>query len=313
MIIIGFLVLLPQFLYWHSISGNFLYYSYGDESFTNLFSPKFTSFWFAPLNGLFLYNPLYLLLVFSTIFSIFKRKTDGLIGLILFLLISYISASWHMYYFGCGFGARNIVEYSVAFAVPLGYLLRSIRSITAKVFFPLFIIFSIFINLHLSAKFERCFFGKDWDWHEYKHLLFSKKFKIKNDYELKGERYTNAVSGKRVRRVSPNSEFIEGIQFIQKEKSLVNIRHGRISFFINTESKQIKDAELIVSMQYEDKLVFYNSFSITNKIIKTDGWEKLTYDIHFPKYSLIETKVNIYIWNKSGDSFLIDLMEASFK
>jgi hypothetical protein len=313
MAMVGFLVLLPQFLYWHSISGNFFYYSYGDESFTHLFSPKFTSFWFAPLNGHFLYNPLYFLLIFAAIFFIFKKSIDAFIALILFLFISYISASWHMYYFGCGFGARNIVEYSVAFAVPLGYLLRSIRSLTAKVFFPLFIVFSIFINLHLSEKLERCFFGKDWDWHEYKHLLFSKKFEVKNDYELKGERFSNPVSGKKVRRVLPKEEYIEGIQFFQKDKSLVNVRNAQISFFINTESKYIKDAELVVSMQYESAIVFYKSFRLSDKIQQTDNWIELNYLINFPKYSLIENKVNIYFWNKSEDAFLIDLMKVTFK
>lgn len=313
MMVIGFVVLLPQLLYWYSISGNFFYYSYGDESFSNLLSPKLISFWFAPLNGLFTYNPLYFLLVFIVAFFTIKKNYNAGITMLLFLLISYISASWHMYYFGCGFGARNIVEYSVIFAIPLGKFLQLLRSKTAFVIFPLFIIFSIFINLRLSQKLERCFFGQDWDWHEYTHILFHNSFEMENQYEIYGDIHKNPISGERVKRVNNTDEYIEGISFFQKDECLVNVRMARISCYINTEYAILKGPMLVITMTQGKKIVYYQAFDISNKVKKTYGWEKVEYQAFFPKYSLLDNEIRIYFWNKAEDSFLIDNLQASFK
>lgn len=164
---IGFILLItPQLLYWKYLSGSFFTYTYAEESF-NFLNPKFLESWFSPMNGLILYSPLYLILVIASIYGIFKKHLNSYIVLAVFLIISYISASWWNWTFGCSFGGRNYVEYNAIFVLSLAFMFD--RILKSKLIFKikLFTILSvlIFYNLKLIYSFDECFFGQCcWDW-----------------------------------------------------------------------------------------------------------------------------------------------------
>ncbi|MFN5386007.1 MAG: hypothetical protein ACK5CO_04210 [Bacteroidota bacterium] len=68
------LFVFPQLLYNQFAYGHFFVNTYADESFLYLDSPKLAELWFSPLNGMFLYNPLLLIVVASSLHQIFKKK-----------------------------------------------------------------------------------------------------------------------------------------------------------------------------------------------------------------------------------------------
>lgn len=159
------LIVTPQLIYYKYLSGNWLYYSYGDETFTNLLNPVLIKFYFSTNNGLFFYNPFWLILIISTIWLLFtKHKRYAAIALILFILNSYLCASWHIWNFGCGYGARNFVEYAVLFSFPFAYILKELRTRWKIItIIAISIIFCI-INLVFVHNFDKCYFGSsDWD------------------------------------------------------------------------------------------------------------------------------------------------------
>jgi hypothetical protein len=203
-ILIVILVFLPQLLYWKYLTGSFIHYSYDNETFSNLLSPKLLLFWFSPNNGLFTYSPVWILFLIVTIYLAIQRNIWAFFALFLFLTTSYLSASWHIWTFGCGFGSRNLVEYTAVFALPVAlftdkYFLKFPYFNLKKVLIFCILIISIGVNFQLMKKYQGCFFGKnDWDWNYYAHLIRPWKYK----FEIKDAEILEANQEKHVLNIS---------------------------------------------------------------------------------------------------------------
>ena len=108
--ITAFITFLPQFLYWKYISGDWIIYSYGDESFKFWKEPKLFRVLFDAWNGWILYSPIVLL----PLYFLFKGRNSNQnyerAYLIIFALATYIFASWWAWWFGGAFGHRSYVE-----------------------------------------------------------------------------------------------------------------------------------------------------------------------------------------------------------
>lgn len=166
------LVMLPQLFYWKYLSGNLFLYTYNNEGFTNFFNPKILQLWFSTNNGLFLYNPMILL---SLIGLFFLRKTNSKFTYYLsgyFILISYIFSSWWSWSYGCSYGCRPYVEYYTLLSFPLCFCSEYILKSSSKKFFLLIIILLALWNLKLIFSYDGCWNFGDWDWSEFKNLLF---------------------------------------------------------------------------------------------------------------------------------------------
>ncbi len=168
----GFLTVLPQLIYWKYLSGSWIYDTYTGESFSNWQHPRLPAYFFAPHNGMLLYNPLFILIIAGIVLMIINHKTDGYITAIVFVLVSYLFSSWWMYYFGCGFASRNMVDYMPLFAIPLAWFFANIKNRTflnIGLFFAF--VFTLY-NLKMIYSYSLCWYGHgDWDWGEYLHLF----------------------------------------------------------------------------------------------------------------------------------------------
>ena len=167
-IVIGVtIIILPQLLYWKLAFGTVVSYSYQDEGF-NWTSPQLLSIWFSPNNGLFLYGSMYIIILYSLFVSTF-RNTSYWFYLILFVMISYITASWWVWSFGCSYGGRNFVEYLAVFSIPLGSFYHNTKN---KKLLSLIVLVVIILNLKLIYTFDDCYFGVgNWDWSFYWNLI----------------------------------------------------------------------------------------------------------------------------------------------
>lgn len=174
-IIVCALIWLPQLLYWKYSTGNFFSYSYGGEGF-NFLSPKLNYTWFSPINGLFLYTPMYVLIIFGMLAMIHKKVINGWLILILFCVISFVFSSWWDWSFGCSFGARSFVEYLSLFVLPVAYILSQYSKLRMykKVIVVTLVLGFVAFNLKVTYTYDSCFFGDEaWDWSEYRSLVFS--------------------------------------------------------------------------------------------------------------------------------------------
>jgi hypothetical protein len=183
----GFLVFLPQLFYWKYLSGSFMYYSYPGESFLNWKNPRIIALWFAPLNGLFLYSPLVLAFIAGIAMMIRRKVPNGIFTGVFFLLISYVFASWHSWFFGGSYGYRPFVEYYALFSLPFAFLLGSIpkmRNLFVRSCVVLFIFFSTYYSLSMIYNY-RWNTSSTWAWDD-----FLKHAEIARVYRWPGERYT---------------------------------------------------------------------------------------------------------------------------
>ncbi len=175
-------VFIPQFIYWEYSSGKILSYSYGNESFSNALSPKILEVLFSPNNGLFPYSLVSIFILIGIAIFWKSNKSLSLYSSFVFLLIVYITASWHDWRFGCGAGMRNMVEYYSLFSFPLAVTVNKFLTLNKPVIkLSIFALigFLVLVSFKVNYHFFGCYFSGMWDWTDYfKYLLYPLEYKI---------------------------------------------------------------------------------------------------------------------------------------
>lgn len=167
------LVFLPQLIYWKYLTGSWIHFSYAGEGFTNWRHPRIAEVLFSPVNGLFAYTPLALLMLAGIILMIARGKRNGWPVAAVFAVVTLAFASWKMWYFGCSYGQRSFVEYYAVLALPLAWLFDGLfknRSFALKTILLFVVFFMVYANLRYTIvlyRFDRCAYGSTWDWDHY--------------------------------------------------------------------------------------------------------------------------------------------------
>ena len=199
LLIVAFIIWIPQFLYWKYISGSWLSYSYGDESFFWL-SPQFGDVLFSFRKGLFIYSPILLLSIWGFIL-IYKKNQKLFWPLSIFSLIYlYTVSSWWVWWYGGSFGMRAMIDIFGVLTLPIAYSLQQIFTYKHKLkytFLSVFIIL-LFTGIFHNAKYH---YGSiHWD-SMTKDALFKNYFtlKRKDNFEqwIKTPDYDAAKKGER--------------------------------------------------------------------------------------------------------------------
>ncbi len=125
-IIIFVMVGLPQLFYWKWLTGDFLYYSYGEEGF-DFTDPHLLWGLFSYKNGWLAYTPIMYLALLGCLFLLKKR--DFLFPVLLFLpLHIYITYSWWCWNYINGLGSRPMVETYALLSIPMAYMFSFLLS-----------------------------------------------------------------------------------------------------------------------------------------------------------------------------------------
>lgn len=120
-------VLFILFGYWKYVTGNWLYYSYGKESFI-WSSPRILQGLFGFRKGWFIYSPVVFIAMLG-FYRLWKTQKEIVPVFIVFLLIHiYATFSWWCWWYGGGFGARTLIDILPIMALPLGALCTGIFS-----------------------------------------------------------------------------------------------------------------------------------------------------------------------------------------
>ncbi len=116
------LTLLPQFVVWKILYGQFLFYSYGGEGF-NFANPHLLDSLFSDRHGLISWTPAILLSLAGVFLFLWKDSKIGVALIIAFILQWYLNASWNDWWFGHSFGGRAYINCSFIFAIGLAMFL----------------------------------------------------------------------------------------------------------------------------------------------------------------------------------------------
>ncbi|MFO7671942.1 MAG: hypothetical protein R6W31_19955, partial [Bacteroidales bacterium] len=119
--IAGFILAwIPQFLYWHAVTGQFIFYSYGPHG-GNFFwgRPHILETLFSYKKGWFIYAPM---MGFAMVGLFILRKRIGELfwPLVVWVVVMiYVQSSWWCWWFGGSFGLRAYVELGGLLAFPM--------------------------------------------------------------------------------------------------------------------------------------------------------------------------------------------------
>jgi len=127
MVVFGFLMLLPQLLYWKTVTGQWLYYSYGKEGFFFL-HPQLINVLFSFRKGWFVYTPVMFFAVVGIYFLFKKYKQLSIAVFLLLLLYLYVVSSWWSWWYGGSLGQRELIDIYPVMALPLAAILSWISS-----------------------------------------------------------------------------------------------------------------------------------------------------------------------------------------
>jgi len=314
-VIAASIVFLPQFMYWKYLTGNFLYYSYPGETFANWKDPLMLAVWFAPLNGFFLYTPLALLFIAGIVMMILKKIPSGMFIGLFFILITYVFASWHAWYFGGSFGYRPFVEYYALLSLPFGYFLtrlKVLKNLYIRSLLIIFIIISVYYNLRLTYH-QAWNPYSTWSWDDYLIRLDAAGF-----YHYKYDSYTykqdfenyGSMDFQFPQRLCVHSPGIGGYvnedvpfngQFIRRLDLMLHgpVKRVRTSIWINPGDKIKTGVCFVFKIQdWKENVFYYREVNFDDYITKPNTWYKVKKDFEIPDWVDQSNILVVNVWNK---------------
>jgi hypothetical protein len=144
----------PQFVYWHYLTGKYLFYSYGNQSFTYLSAPRIFSVFFDICNGFLVYSPAMLFALIGLIQLSKNNALNARLITFIFCTITYICASWWCWWFGQSYGYRAFIDFYPLLAIGLAFYidncLKSPSKASKYAHLALFIV-CIFVNIRMTT------------------------------------------------------------------------------------------------------------------------------------------------------------------
>lgn len=126
LLIIGTAILmgLPQLFFWKYSTGQWLYYSYGEEGFF-FNSPQIIRGLFSYRKGWLVYTPVMLFALIGIAF-LFKRPKQFFLPILVFTIVNiYIIYSWWSWWYGGSFGSRPMIDSYPLMAIALAAIVRA--------------------------------------------------------------------------------------------------------------------------------------------------------------------------------------------
>ncbi|MCD6017855.1 MAG: hypothetical protein K0S53_976 [Bacteroidetes bacterium] len=165
MVLLAALFIIPQLLYYQYAFGSYFTNSYQNEPFVFPSFNRILILLFGSDNGLFIYYPILVVLLFYLVKSF---NTISRLGIGLLLMYVLIYASWWSLSLGCGFGHRAINDIVLILFVPIFTNGKK----TDPIFLSLLVICSL-LNIKFMFSYDSCLFTSDsWNYTEYLSILF---------------------------------------------------------------------------------------------------------------------------------------------
>jgi hypothetical protein len=326
----GFLIFLPQMLYWKRTFGAYVHYTYVGEGFTNWLHPRILEIWFSPINGLFLYNPILVFIIAGIVLMIFRKIPNGIFIFLFFLFITYVFSSWCVWYYGGCYGSRPFVDFYALLGIPLGYLVNYVftgRRIILKIIFPAFLVLFSFVNIKMIYNFQ-CFTGSTWGWHDFLQTLDrSGLYNLERSSYIYIDDFENITMDDGIPKTITKSHsgslstyMIENIPYncIYTRKAGDIIRHKiikkvELSVWINPKFFDSTGAQLVSRITGIDgSTVFSKIIRANDQGTRNNQWTEIRGTFELPAGLDPEDLFTFYIRNPEKKRFYIDDLKIKF-
>lgn len=148
------LVLLPQLIYWKTVTGSWIYYSYDNEGFF-FKNPRIIEGLFSYRKGWLLYTPIMTFALIGIPFLYYKVKGFFVPVLIFTVINLYIIFSWWTWWYGGGFGQRAMIDSYALLAFPLAAFISLFwkRRLYLKIISVFIVALFVFHNIFQTSQY----------------------------------------------------------------------------------------------------------------------------------------------------------------
>ncbi|MEI6764761.1 MAG: hypothetical protein WCM76_03910 [Bacteroidota bacterium] len=181
-------VVFIQCLAWYAQTGSFILYSYQGEGF-NFAHPEIINVLFSFQKGLFVYTPVLIISLFGLAWLAYKRLFYQLLSwLAFFLILTYVLASWHNWYYGSSFGLRAYIDFYAVFFILFAIFLNGIGTIM-KVIIALISLITIPVNIIQTYQYKVFILH----WYEMDYSKYKKVF-LRTDTRFRGWLWKRSIA-----------------------------------------------------------------------------------------------------------------------
>ena len=339
-----FVIFLFQSLYWKSITGNFLYYSYTNAGEgLDFLNPHIGNFLFSFRKGWFIYTPL-IIFSFVGIYHMIKQKQWVSISIFVFICFDlYVASAWTTWWYAGGsFSSRSMQPAYAILIIPLAFFIKKWLSYkpTSKYVIGGLLSFFVILNIFQTWQFEngvlsrqrmtRAYyfriFGKAKATDEDKKLLLVKRstetievFSDSSLYEgheifntdFTSPTYTSPALDSGI-TLTQEHPFSPGIDL--KYKDITNQDHAWIlseaQIFIPQDYEGTYP-ELVSAFHHKDKAYKYRTRLMTPTSIKIGEWNTIKLDYMTPEVRNLNDNLKVYLWHRGKTDIKIRQLKIS--
>lgn len=314
----------PQLLYWKSVTGHWLFYSYvnAGEGF-DFAAPHIVDYLVSFRKGWLIYTPMALLMIGGLV-ALWKHQRGLFWPIALFLLMDlYVVSSWtNWWYAGGSFSARSMVPAYAVLALPLGsVLMGSWRRVLVPVSL-LFLLLNLFQTWQwnhgiiskerMTAAYYAAIFGQvhipdgagrlqlvDRPLTEEEHLLdetaYTKRLLFLDTYD-------DHADGCHL--LSDDAPYTPGPDVAFKELT------GRDHAWLRVSARLLMDdgvpPVIVCTFHHKGEPYKYKTASWDTIGHSSGEWVLLSFDYITPEVRSPQDNVKVYIWNQHGGKHRVD-------
>jgi len=345
----GFVIVLPQMIYWFSETGHFVYDSYKNPGVgLDLLSPHILPILFSFKKGWLLYTPVMIFAI--TGFVTLYRKNKSLFGpVFIYSLISfYIIASWTEWWYGASYSIRPMITLYPLLAIPLGFFIEAVykKKAISRIFIFSILSGLIFLNLfqtwqmnnyvldpyRMTRAYYFATFGRTEVEAETRNLLsFDRDIKDQNkisneqnytrrnfgllDFETPVAAYQsylvpNTAKGTSLRMDSTFS-YSPDIRIPYRDLTSKDHLWIRASVDILLPAGYNEELPILaVMMDRRGGAYYYHSFPIDTSIYKPGQWGRIEFDYLTQNLRSTKDRIKCHVWHRGKTPILIDNLKA---
>ncbi|MEO8171693.1 MAG: hypothetical protein ABI581_01370 [Sediminibacterium sp.] len=346
------LVILPQLVYWKTVSGQWLYDTYPTERFDFL-HPHIIEGFFSFKNGWFAYTPL-MIIAIPGLLLIAKKKNPFATGIILYTLLTiYITYSWTQWNYNAGLGSRPMVEAYALLAIPFAIFLQYIFQYKkARLIAVVFIPFCVYINILRTIQMQTGnFISEDATWQFNRQMLFKLHASLGDVYAFdlnfaqpdsaqlqfskqlgvqNFESETGAIKDTMLQTEGFQSAVFEQNEFNDLVEVPIDSSYRKGDYIkvsawarVSSNVNHYRMGKIVVEVIRSGKSVQWNSVRIHNKLMGSETaanlfhgvvneWRKMEFYILLENNFLRGDILKVYGWNPLHESFRLDDMQVAY-
>lgn len=193
------IIIFPQLAYWKSVTGSWLYYSYGNEHFY-FNNPHIWNGLFSFRKGWLIYTPI---MSFALIgIAMMYRQSKALFSIlsISFILYLYVIFSWWCWWYGGSYSSRPMIDIYPLLCIPLALFYQNIwermQPKAIKILVASLMVIFLSLNMFQSWQYRLTLVHYDsMTWEAYKSSFMKQHFPQDFKDKLREPDYKNAMLG----------------------------------------------------------------------------------------------------------------------